>query len=247
MGQIKVKTDYKNKPHISVSEIAREHRRAMGVIRRFHPVGNQFVYALSYLNDRIIYLDGSIENMLGYSPDEVKNVSFFYDRIHPDDVGHVIELTSHAIDACSDNEHLKPMDQVFHFIYRIRKNDGTYLKVQRQSGILTKDSSNRMLTSFGIYTDVSRLNNSEEVQVYMSGPEIPDFKFTNRLKESNYQFTRREQEIINLLARGMSSEMIGEKRFISKETVNTHRRNILKKAGVKNSTNLMAFVFKNGY
>ena len=42
-------------------------------------------------------------------------------------------------------------------------------------------------------------------------------------------FTTREFEIIRLIEFGLSSEEIAEKLFLSPHTVNTHRRNILKK------------------
>ena len=42
-------------------------------------------------------------------------------------------------------------------------------------------------------------------------------------------FTHREFNIIKLIAAGLSSSQIAEKLFISKNTVNTHRVNILRK------------------
>jgi DNA-binding CsgD family transcriptional regulator len=46
-------------------------------------------------------------------------------------------------------------------------------------------------------------------------------------------FTPREHEIINLIARGLNSSEIGEKLFISKHTVDTHRKNIHRKGNFK--------------
>jgi DNA-binding CsgD family transcriptional regulator len=42
-------------------------------------------------------------------------------------------------------------------------------------------------------------------------------------------FTRREEEIIKFLNAGFSSQEIADKLFISKNTVDTHRRNLLRK------------------
>jgi len=44
-------------------------------------------------------------------------------------------------------------------------------------------------------------------------------------------FTNREFEIIRLIEAGLSSEQIAEKLFLSLFTINTHRANILEKAG----------------
>jgi DNA-binding NarL/FixJ family response regulator len=47
-------------------------------------------------------------------------------------------------------------------------------------------------------------------------------------------FSRREFEIIKMLEKGLSSEKVAEMLFLSLNTVNTHRRNILLKSGKDN-------------
>ncbi len=46
-------------------------------------------------------------------------------------------------------------------------------------------------------------------------------------------FTKREQEIIELIAKGSSSYEIAHSLFISKQTVDTHRKNIYRKGGFR--------------
>jgi DNA-binding NarL/FixJ family response regulator len=53
--------------------------------------------------------------------------------------------------------------------------------------------------------------------------------------------TRREWEIIALVAREYSSYEIGEMLCISPMTVNTHRRNLMKKLGVKSALGLVKY------
>jgi two-component system LytT family response regulator len=50
--------------------------------------------------------------------------------------------------------------------------------------------------------------------------------------------SKREKEILTLLLTGNSSINISDKLFISKNTVNTHRRNILAKLNVRNTVEL---------
>jgi len=49
----------------------------------------------------------------------------------------------------------------------------------------------------------------------------------------------REIEIIEMIIQGKTSKEIGEELFISKTTVDTHRRNILEKTGARRLTELM--------
>jgi DNA-binding NarL/FixJ family response regulator len=52
--------------------------------------------------------------------------------------------------------------------------------------------------------------------------------------------SRRELTIISLLAKGLNSEEIAGRLFISKNTVDTHRRHLLKKFNAKSTSELVA-------
>jgi DNA-binding NarL/FixJ family response regulator len=51
--------------------------------------------------------------------------------------------------------------------------------------------------------------------------------------------TRREKEVLTLIAEGLTNAEIGEKLFISTTTVDTHRKNLLSKFEVKNTASLI--------
>ena len=51
--------------------------------------------------------------------------------------------------------------------------------------------------------------------------------------------TRREKEVLELIADGMTNNEIGEKLFISPSTVDTHRKNLLSKFEAKNTAALV--------
>jgi len=74
---------------------------------------------------------------------------------------------------------------------------------------------------------------------------IPDdsYFFDNFLKK--YQLTKREVEIIRLICREMSTKEIAASLFLSELTINTHRRNILRKLDVKNVAGLVNFSKQN--
>ncbi len=63
-------------------------------------------------------------------------------------------------------------------------------------------------------------------------------ELTFKLKQL-FQLTNREIEIISLIAQGNTSKKISEILFISKKTVDTHRRNILAKTGKKSIAELI--------
>ena len=61
-----------------------------------------------------------------------------------------------------------------------------------------------------------------------------------------YQLTKREVEIIKMIAREFTSKEIGDSLFISEFTVSTHRRNIMKKLNSKNVAGLLKFARQHG-
>jgi DNA-binding NarL/FixJ family response regulator len=69
-------------------------------------------------------------------------------------------------------------------------------------------------------------------------------KYTQRISKRKdvsptVSVTKREIEIIKLIAEGLTSQQMADKLFISPRTVETHRSNLMKKMGVKNSIELV--------
>lgn len=58
--------------------------------------------------------------------------------------------------------------------------------------------------------------------------------------------TRREKEVLQLVAEGLTNGEIAEKLFISIPTVNTHRKSLLEKFQVKNTATLIGKAIKCG-
>lgn len=58
--------------------------------------------------------------------------------------------------------------------------------------------------------------------------------------------TRREEEVVRLTAGGMSAQQVAEKLFLSKHTVYTHRKNIMKKLGVHSVSEVILYAVNNG-
>jgi DNA-binding NarL/FixJ family response regulator len=59
--------------------------------------------------------------------------------------------------------------------------------------------------------------------------------------------TGREQQVMEMLARGMTNREIAEGLSISIKTVDTHRGHVLKKLKLRNNSELTRFAVKHGY
>lgn len=64
-------------------------------------------------------------------------------------------------------------------------------------------------------------------------------------KSAGQGLTRREYEIIEQVAAGKSNQEVADALFVSVKTVETHKKNILDKLGLKNSLQLVRYAIKN--
>lgn len=67
-----------------------------------------------------------------------------------------------------------------------------------------------------------------------------------RPKTPSSNLSEREIDIIRLIADQKTTSQIAKQLFLSKHTVETHRRNILLKLGIKNSAGLVKYAMKKG-
>nr|WP_319776141.1 response regulator transcription factor [uncultured Sphaerochaeta sp.] len=58
--------------------------------------------------------------------------------------------------------------------------------------------------------------------------------------------TEREKEILKLIAEGYTSNEIGDKLFLSHYTIENHRKNMIQKFGLKNTTALVKYAIEEG-
>jgi len=84
----------------------------------------------------------------------------------------------------------------------------------------------------------------EAIHTVMKGKEYLSFDAAVALRKSDSQndlpvITRREKEVLLLIAEGMTNGEIAQQLFIGISTVDTHRKNLLAKLGAKNTASLV--------
>jgi DNA-binding NarL/FixJ family response regulator len=66
------------------------------------------------------------------------------------------------------------------------------------------------------------------------------------LSSADIPLTKREKEILALVAEGLTNQQIAEKLFISPRTVDTHRTNIMQKLDLHDVASLVRYAIKHG-
>jgi len=63
---------------------------------------------------------------------------------------------------------------------------------------------------------------------------------------SQVQLTASEIEIVRLLSQGLTNKDIARKKFLSVHTIMTHRKNIMRKLGASNASEMIMFAIRSG-
>lgn len=89
----------------------------------------------------------------------------------------------------------------------------------------------------------------EAIKTVLTGKNYLSHEVSRSLRESENSMppiTRREKEVLQLIAEGLTNAEIAETLFISIPTVNTHRKSLLEKFEAKNTAILISKGIKNG-
>lgn len=110
-------------------------------------------------------------------------------------------------------------------------------------GYILKDSGKDELFKAIIDVHGGEKYFSNEVRISLVSSYL-NKKSTNGLYPD--EFSAREIEVLICISEGLTNKLTGEKLFISSRTVETHRRNMLQKACVNNTIELIKYGIKNG-
>ncbi len=76
---------------------------------------------------------------------------------------------------------------------------------------------------------------------------LTDYMSRPSTEQSSYDdLTRREREILTLIAQGLTNREIAAKLVISVNTVGTHRQNIMEKLDLHNKSELIKYAIRKG-
>jgi DNA-binding NarL/FixJ family response regulator len=78
-------------------------------------------------------------------------------------------------------------------------------------------------------------------------PRLHPALLSRRATEKQRSLSKREREIMDLLAQGLTGEQVAEKLFLSPETIKTHIRNAMSKLEATTRVHAIAIALREGY
>lgn len=202
-------------------------------------------------------------NLLGIEPKDF-SLQKMFSIVHPDDIEFVMkceDIVAYFLKNCIPIE--KMTKYKISYCLREKTADKGYRLFLLQTITIKTTESGALLKVFGSQTDISHIttqNNHKLSFIGLDGePSILGIDVFNKSVLDDYipfnfntteidmPYTKRELEIIKQLALGITTNEIAEKLFIAKNTVETHRRNILSKSQSRNTTELVVECLRKGY
>ena len=220
------------------------------------PNSASFFYIVEPMPRKYHFLGKQQESITG-----VDNESFieggvegFIQRIHPEEASIVInEVYGDFFNWYSviiKNENLPPSEIVFQYNYRFLNGNQVYTNIVEHIHILETNEEGIPALLLG---NVITANNDKylpvnaAIKVFRRG-EVIETIYSKNYSENiaHYNLTNREKDILRNLASGKTSKQIGEQLYISPHTVDTHRRNLLKKLQCSSVVELTRIAFRHG-
>ena len=113
-------------------------------------------------------------------------------------------------------------------------NQGSYINKMMQAG-----ASGYLLKNTGKVELLDAIKNVAAGKTYLSFEVGKEMQMSKEIPNDVPLLTKREKEILKLIAGGLTNIQVAEKLFISIDTVDTHRKNLHNKLNVKNTATLI--------
>jgi len=214
----------------------------------FH-AGDYFYYVFNMYTTKFDVVSENITEILGYKLEEI-TVEFFIDIIHPDDRPYFFNFESRIVEFFKTLPHDKVPYYKMQYDIRLKKSDGKYIRILHQAVQVDYDEKNYYRT-LSLDTDITHIKYDGTPCFSIIGldgePCFYNIKTTDNLTKSFDLFTKRERQILKCIVEGKNTKTIADELFISINTVNNHRKNILNKAEVKTPLELVCKSVKEGW
>jgi len=207
----------------------------------------QYFYFGDMLRFEILYTCTAIKEVLGIDSSNF-DPGVQFKGTHPDDIQRHAVSRAKMIRISNDIFCSKGEGTIMSTNMRYQHTDGHYVNCLVQA--YTFYSLIPEPTVYGLFvnTDIDWFGAIKHGYHFYTGNDLSYFRIPDKeLILCGCVFTDREYEILNLIRRGLDSGQIGEKLFLSTHTVDTHRRNIIKKTNYQSTSELIIDLQEKGF
>ena len=209
---------------------------------------SSFFYLFDFVKMRYLYVSESIKHIMGYTAHNwiERGPDWVFSTVYPEDVKRLMALHK----ALFEHYYSLPVNERKDYKYmwevRVVRKDQVVIWIMQQGSFIEVDAEGKPIVTFDLISDMTAFKKDSVMTLTMfKDIDKPQLKLYFPIS-GKQTFTKREVELIRLLSEGLSSREIADRLSISHHTVDTHRRNMLKKCSVTDSIRLLSYARENG-
>tara|TARA_R110002096_G_scaffold436050_1_gene666244 strand:+ start:187718 stop:188494 length:777 start_codon:yes stop_codon:yes gene_type:complete len=233
--------------------IIENHLNKLRELDEYFPPNESFSIVTNTTLQSYPFVSKNFEYALGLDREKMKSqgVPYWFSHIHPDDLAIWMKILEDLMIFTMTEVKAEDRDKItYTWNYRVKNNKGEYLNFLEHQTPTYFDDFGKPIIAIAHGTIVGKGENK---------PIIAVAKLLNRNNEyetiyyKNYSqklllaesISKREQDVIRLLALNYTSKQIAEKLFISSHTVDGHRRKLLEKLNFSSTKELVQYCLVN--
>lgn len=236
-----------------INDTVKKHIERLKEIDAVLPPSTTFLILTNASSSSYEYISQNFEYVTGYSRKLLyeKGIPCFLSLVHADDIHIWLQVLKELMDFCTTEikeEHRKRMN--FQYNYRIRIANDRYINILENQIPLQLDRTGKPIIGLGHFT---AFGNGDFHPIRASAKILNDNDMYETIFCKNYSgqllidcLSNRERDVLRMLALNKTSKQIAGNLFLSEHTVDTHRRNIIKKLNISSTSEILAYCRING-
>lgn len=176
-----------------------------------------------------------------------QGMRYFWSRIHPEDLEKWLkalnELMIYTLEKIDNSDRDKAN---YTWNYRFKNSDDDYVNIIQNTTPLAFDNDGKPIIGLAHYTVLHEdidMDITSSAKLLNKNNEYETVFFSSySQKMLSAGISHRERDVIRLLVQDLSSKEISSRLNISSHTVDTHRRNILKKLNISSTGELVGML-----
>lgn len=213
-----------------------------GILNYFAKTREILVLLFDDKNYQVLYASDNFEEFTGYTPAELgtHNVRIFFQTLAPEHLAFPFHLITNSYRVL---EHFGGKEATFkvHCGLKLLRKDGKPLRILMRQYPIGLDAEGKSEQSVVTMEDVSHLLKGEHFWCrWDMGPLGGRASAHSSDCKLHFQdiLSEREIEVLRLIMAGLDSKTIAERLFISTNTVEKHRKNMIARTGARDTTAL---------
>jgi DNA-binding CsgD family transcriptional regulator len=214
-------------------------------------VGDYYYYIFNPATATFEFVSEGVKNVMKVEKAEDFSPQYVFENMHPEDQGRFLAHEQKIADFFSTLTPEQVLKYKVSYDYRMKTMEGIYKWILMQTVTIQTDENSAVIRVIGVQTDITHLKTSNQPSglsfIGLDGEKsyynvkVDNF-VTVHTPDSLIHLTKREKEILQFIVEGKTSAQIASALFISKHTVDSHRKKILQKTNCTTSIELIAKV-----